>query len=217
MWFSRAVRGSKNSMRGLTCWAGDLLKTRQPDDRLFARSAAHLGRRLQPAAKGRALRLAEHLAAQFFIELYARHPGRLAIRHAGQGRGDGGRDAAGGAVGAAVHGAGLYLRLTPSLSDVLIRLWIGANSGAEIMAMATDANVSDRVRQHDGIQEESERMSSAKHAGERSAVLSYNKPAFYMVPPKRYRSHAGRTQRPCNSCILSQRSALEAKGPRAQR
>lgn len=53
------------------------------------------------------------------------------MRHAGQGRGDGGSDAAGGAGGAAVHGARLYLRLTPNLSAVLIRLWIGTNSGAE--------------------------------------------------------------------------------------
>lgn len=80
-----------------------LFQPRQPDQRLLARLAAHLGGRLQPAAEGRACGLAEHLAAQLVIELNARHPGGLAVRHAGQGRGDGGGDAAGGAVGTAGH------------------------------------------------------------------------------------------------------------------
>ncbi len=70
---------------------------------MFARGAAHLGRGLQPAAEGRALWLAEHLAAQFIVELHARHPCGLAVRHAGQARGDGWGDAASGARGAAVH------------------------------------------------------------------------------------------------------------------
>lgn len=80
-----------------------MLQMRKPFQRMFARISAHLGRSLQPRAEGRALRLAKYLAAQFIVELDARHPGGLTVRHAGQGRGDGGRDAAGGAGGAADH------------------------------------------------------------------------------------------------------------------
>ena len=44
---------------------------------MFARSAAHFGRRLQPATEGRALGPAEYFAAQFSIELHARLTGGL--------------------------------------------------------------------------------------------------------------------------------------------
>lgn len=98
-----------------------LFQLRQPDHRLLARLAAHFCGGLQPSAEGRALGLAEHLAAQIVVKLHAWQPGGLAIRHAGQGRGDGGCDAAGGAVGAAVHGARLYSHLTAVLLAGLIR------------------------------------------------------------------------------------------------
>lgn len=78
-------------------------QSRQPDHRRLARLAAHLGGRLKTGTEGRALGLSEHPAAQLLVELYARHPGRLAVRHAGQRRSDGGCDAAGGTEGTAVH------------------------------------------------------------------------------------------------------------------
>ncbi|BCK88854.1 hypothetical protein MIZ01_2660 [Sideroxyarcus emersonii] len=96
-----SIISSEVNMAGLYRLRG-LFQLRQPTHRIFARRSAHLGRRLQPAAKGRSLRLAKDFAAQLVIQLHARHPGRLAVRHAGQGRSDGGRDAAGGAVGTAV-------------------------------------------------------------------------------------------------------------------
>ncbi len=87
-----------------------MLQLRKPNQRLLARLAAHFRRRPQPRTKGRALRLAKHLAAQFFIKLNTGYTGRLAIWHTGQWRSDGGRDATGGAEGAAEHGARLYPR-----------------------------------------------------------------------------------------------------------
>jgi len=54
---------------------------------------------LQHSEKSRTLRRAEHLAAQRFIKLRTRHTGGLAMRQAGQRRGDGRREAAGGAGG----------------------------------------------------------------------------------------------------------------------
>ena len=70
--------------------------------RTFQGKAANHSRK-PGASASRSARLAEHLAAQLIIQLHARYPGRLAIRHTGQGCVDGWRDAAGGAVGAAVQ------------------------------------------------------------------------------------------------------------------
>ena len=55
---------------------------------LLAIVAAHLVGGLQADAERRSLGTAEQLAAQFGVELNARHPGRLAIGHAGDGPGD---------------------------------------------------------------------------------------------------------------------------------
>lgn len=85
-------------------WASLLLQTRQPNQRMLTRIAAHLHRRLQPATESWALGLAEHLAAQIPIQLHTRHSGGFAIRHARKRGSDGGGDAAGGAGGAAVRG-----------------------------------------------------------------------------------------------------------------
>jgi hypothetical protein len=62
--------------------------------------AAHRRRRSQTRTHRRPLGLAEQRAAVAIIELDARHAGRLAERHAGNRRGDRGRDAAGTAPGA---------------------------------------------------------------------------------------------------------------------
>jgi hypothetical protein len=45
--------------------------------------------------------LTKNFAAQLCIELHARHAGRFALGHAGDGRGDGGCGAASSAAGAA--------------------------------------------------------------------------------------------------------------------
>lgn len=79
------------------------LQPGQPHHRRLARFTAHLRRRLQAAAKSRPLGPAEDRAAVIIRKLHTAHPGRLALRHAGQRRSDGRRGAAGGAVWAAVH------------------------------------------------------------------------------------------------------------------
>lgn len=102
--------------------ASRLLQTRQPRQRMLARIAAHLHRRLQPATESRALGSAEHLATQRLIKLHTRHTGRLAMRHAGQGRGDGRGDTAGGAGGAAVHCCFCLLREAAATSFLIASL-----------------------------------------------------------------------------------------------
>ena len=71
------------------------LQRRQPSHRLIARCPTHLQFRPQRRAERGALRLAEQPTSQVVVQLYAGHARRFAVRHAGDGRGDRGRDAAG--------------------------------------------------------------------------------------------------------------------------
>lgn len=81
------------------------LQLSQPEHRLFAGVAAHLGGGLQAGAEGWAVGVAEDLAAFILAQLYAAHTGGLAVRHTGNRAGDGGGDAAGAAaVTACGHG-----------------------------------------------------------------------------------------------------------------
>ena len=84
---------------------GHVLQAHQPGHRVFGIAAAHLGRGAQGTAHGWPLGPAEQAAPQLFVQLHTRHPGRLALRHARNGRADRRCDAAGSAVGAAVHEA----------------------------------------------------------------------------------------------------------------
>ena len=72
---------------------------------LGAVGPAHLGLGPQRSAHRRPLRPAEQPAAQGFVQVGAGHAGGLAVRQTGHGAADAGRDAAGRAARAAVHGA----------------------------------------------------------------------------------------------------------------
>ena len=99
-------RGVQMHGAGLYRWPGSLLQPGEPSQRLLVRGAAHLLRRLQAAAERRALRLPENRAAAVIQKLRATHPSRLALWHARQGRGNGGRDATGAAILSANQGGG---------------------------------------------------------------------------------------------------------------
>lgn len=81
-----------------------LFQSHQPREWVFTRRPTHLRRGLQPGAESRAVRLAEYFAAQLRIELHAGHARWFALRHIGQRRSDGGRDATCGTICAAIHG-----------------------------------------------------------------------------------------------------------------
>lgn len=83
-----------------------LIQRRQPLQCLLPIRTAHFVAGLQACTKARPLRSSEDRAAHVVGEVRASHARRLAVRHAGQGRGDGGRDATGTAAWAAVRHAG---------------------------------------------------------------------------------------------------------------
>ena len=78
---------------GSAPWACQSLKLLEPQHCVFARVAAHLCARLQPAAHRWPFRLPEQLAAQVWREVRATLPGPLAVGHFRHGRGDGRGDA----------------------------------------------------------------------------------------------------------------------------
>jgi hypothetical protein len=80
------INGREQCMAQLYLWPGCQFHLREPGKRVIARIAAHFDGRLKSSTEGRALRLTEHLAAQFFIKLNAGYSGGLAVRHAGQRR-----------------------------------------------------------------------------------------------------------------------------------
>nr|GEU28127.1 hypothetical protein [Tanacetum cinerariifolium] len=82
------------------------LQVSEPPHRIGAAVAAHLQRRLQAAAKRRALGAAEDQAALVVAQLHAAHAGRLAMGHTGNRTGDRRRGAAGAAVRAAAERGG---------------------------------------------------------------------------------------------------------------
>ena len=104
----RHRRGQCCGEKRLGCGSGGTFEVCQPDHRLFTAGPAHVLRRLQASAKGRAFRLAENGAALVGAELDAPDAGRFSVRHARERAGDRRRRAAGTAVGAArkggVHG-----------------------------------------------------------------------------------------------------------------
>ena len=84
------------------CWCSQSFKFREPLDRKDTVIAAHIERRLQAGAAGRAFCLAEDRAAQIGSELYTGHTRGFALGHAGNGAGDGRCDATGCTQGPAV-------------------------------------------------------------------------------------------------------------------
>lgn len=94
--FGVRLLGSSSRLR-------EKLQPRKEPHRRPGVRAAHLGRRPQFGAHGRTLRPAEDAAPVGCIKLHAAHAGRLAMRHAGNGRADRRGDAACCAMGSTVH------------------------------------------------------------------------------------------------------------------
>lgn len=90
----------------------------QPAQRLLAAFPAHHFARLQRAAHRRALGMSKNLATIGLVELDATHAGRLSAGHAGDGRTDGRRDAAGGAVRTALHTADCLVTCPQALGKI---------------------------------------------------------------------------------------------------
>ena len=90
--------GHDNSVR-----CGSDFKSSQKLHGMRGRASAHVGLRLQAAADRRTFRLAEDTTAVGLIQLRTAHAGRLAVRHARNGAGDGRRDAARAAMRSTVH------------------------------------------------------------------------------------------------------------------
>lgn len=97
--------------RGRAC-----LQPAQPVQGVLPAGAAHVLARLQGAAYRRTFRAPEQPASVVFIELDAADSRRLALGHARNRAGDGGRDAACGASGTTVHGVGTGAGRMRSLS-----------------------------------------------------------------------------------------------------
>jgi hypothetical protein len=70
---------------------------------MFTRCTAHFCGGLQPGAESWTFRFAENITAIVFVQLLATYTGRFTLRHARQGRGDGGCDAAGTATRTTIH------------------------------------------------------------------------------------------------------------------
>jgi hypothetical protein len=86
---------------------GLLFQAAEPAHGLLAAVAAHHRVRLQRAAHGGALGMAENLAALIGAQLDAAHAGWLAVRHAGNRAGNGGGGAASAALWTTVHWSAL--------------------------------------------------------------------------------------------------------------
>ena len=83
--------------------AGQLLQPFKEVERVFPAVTAHFRTRRQRAAHRRPFGVAEQLASQGLIEVWAGHTCGLAVGQPWHGAADGGGDAAGRAAGAAIH------------------------------------------------------------------------------------------------------------------
>ena len=99
----RSPGAINGSLIGDSSGSGALLERGQPGDRRSRRITAHLMRGLQARADRRPIRASEDQTLTLGTELNAGHAGRLALRHAGNRRGNGRRGAARPATGAALH------------------------------------------------------------------------------------------------------------------
>ena len=107
-------------------WLGQLFQLRQIRHGLRVAGTAHLSGGHQPAAHRWPIGLAKDAAPCVLVQLHTAHPRRLTVRHARDGRADGGGGAAGAAARAAVHGfAMVYIAASACLHWFLCQFeWI---------------------------------------------------------------------------------------------
>jgi hypothetical protein len=89
------VNVAVSSMARLYRRVREPLQIAQPSHCLYAGFATHFHRRAESGTEGRPFRLAKYCATLVVQELHTTYSRRFAIRHVGQGRGDGRSDATG--------------------------------------------------------------------------------------------------------------------------